>query len=131
MRTLLLACVLFGCAKSQDVVAKADDAREVKSDPPPPKPPPKPEPTISVAPPLPPFDDACVTDADCVVTTDDLDGPNVCCPGCKQVVASAAWVKSARAACAAHPPKSCPPVGCAMPLMGAKCNAGHCVAGPP
>jgi hypothetical protein len=129
-RSAIALTILLGCSRSSPPTATADP----KAAPLEPKSAPLPSasaaPSTSVAPPLPPFEDACKVDLDCVVMTDDIVGPNVCCSGCTQTVTSVVWMKAARAACAAHPPKMCPPIGCAMPLVTARCKSGRCVAAP-
>jgi hypothetical protein len=79
---------------------------------------------------LPKLETSCHVDADCVVTSDEVedDPPRTyaCCPGCTQRAAGAAWEKQFRAACAGSPAPMCPPIGCAQPAVRAVCRSGHC-----
>jgi hypothetical protein len=51
-----------------------------------------------------------------------------CCSGCLQRAANKSWLGQFRALCRGLSPPSCPPLGCAMPILRAVCQAGHCVA---
>ncbi len=79
---------------------------------------------------LPKLDVACNADADCMITSNELqdDAPRsyACCPGCTQKAVSAAWYKSFQSACATQPAPMCPPIGCAMPLVNAACKSHRC-----
>jgi hypothetical protein len=84
---------------------------------------------------MPKLDTACNADADCVVFDQELqDNPPqtyACCPGCTQHAGSKTWYQQFQAACASSPAPMCPPIGCAMPIVRAACNAHHCEAVPP
>ena len=79
---------------------------------------------------LPKLELSCNTDADCIVTTDEIqdDAPRTyaCCAGCVQRAGSAAWYKSFQAACAAQPAPMCPPIGCAMSVLTPACRGHRC-----
>jgi hypothetical protein len=93
-----------------------------------------PAPTVSAAKPgaprsIPPIETACTTDADCVMTDQDLvDSARsyACCPGCTNHAGNTAWKKKFDAACLASPAPMCPPVGCAMPNQTPVCVAKKC-----
>jgi hypothetical protein len=79
---------------------------------------------------LPKLDQSCNTDADCMITSDELtdDAPRTyaCCPGCSQHAVSTAWYKSFQSACATQQPPMCPPIGCAMQVVKSACKTHHC-----
>jgi hypothetical protein len=79
---------------------------------------------------LPKLEKMCKTNADCIVTTDEVedDPPRTfaCCPGCTQRAGSARWEKSFEAACAASPPPMCPPISCAMSALTPVCRLNVC-----
>lgn len=79
-----------------------------------------------------PIDRSCESDADCVMTYDELtdtaDGVSACCGGCVARAVNRAWHGRFTAACAAAPPEMCPPLGCADLPRVATCIAGGCVA---
>lgn len=81
---------------------------------------------------FPPLDATCSTDADCVLTSDEIaDAPPrtyACCVGCTTRAVNKAWKARFAAACAAAPAPMCPPIGCAMALQKAVCASGKCVA---
>ncbi len=78
-----------------------------------------------------PIDQTCTTDADCLMTYDELtDSANAeaCCGGCVARAVNRSWHARFVAACAAAPPAMCPPLGCADLPRVATCIAGGCVA---
>jgi hypothetical protein len=75
---------------------------------------------------LPPVDLTCASDADCVTFDDVLTGTTACCPGCTVQVASKRSFDAFRAACLKTPAPMCPPLGCAMVPLEAKCVGGTC-----
>ncbi|CAN5671754.1 hypothetical protein BH09MYX1_BH09MYX1_41260 [soil metagenome] len=79
---------------------------------------------------FPPIDVVCTSDADCVMTSDDIvdTAPRsyACCGGCTNHVGNTTWKAAFDAACKANPPPSCPPIGCAMPIQHAVCVAKKC-----
>ena len=79
---------------------------------------------------LPKVDLSCSADADCTITSEELqdDAPRsyACCPGCTQRAVNAAWLKTFASACQAQPAPMCPPIGCAMPIVKAACKAHRC-----
>ncbi|MBL8742846.1 MAG: hypothetical protein JNK04_17175 [Myxococcales bacterium] len=81
---------------------------------------------------FPPLDDACGSDADCVLFAEETaDAPPrtfTCCPGCTERAANKRWLAEFRAVCRGLSPPSCPPLGCAMPILRPTCQAGRCVA---
>jgi len=79
---------------------------------------------------IPKLDAACNADADCLVVTEDIDGPHACCGGCTQRAVNKTWNDQFTAACAASPPKSCPPIGCAMAIVHAECKSHACTVVP-
>lgn len=74
---------------------------------------------------------ACSTNADCVMTSDEIvDSPPrtyACCPGCTNRAGNVMWKKKFDAACTANPPPQCPPIGCLMQMPKPVCSAGACV----
>lgn len=74
----------------------------------------------------PKVDDSCV--GGCTLTDVELAGDQACCPGCSQTAVNATSYKAFQDWCTTSPPSQCPPLGCAMPIMRAECEAGHCVA---
>jgi hypothetical protein len=85
-----------------------------------------PPPASSGARNIPPPDVACTKDDDCVTFDDDITGATTCCPGCTWHAASKDGLKKFQAACHASPAPMCPPLGCTMANMVAKCTAGAC-----
>ena len=77
--------------------------------------------------PRPPLDLACTRDADCAVSSTDVSGASTCCPGCAWHAATKSSLAAFARSCERTPASSCPALGCAMPLMVAKCVAAQCV----
>jgi hypothetical protein len=78
---------------------------------------------------LPPKEDRCVSDAECGVTSLDLEGPTVCCFRCCSMHGGRkSWTDAVEAACKAAPGLHCPVVACACPSppYKPKCVAGRC-----
>ena len=78
----------------------------------------------------PALETACQADTDCAVSSTTVSGASTCCPGCDWHAASATSSKAFEDSCKASPAPSCPALGCAMPIVTAKCSANVCVAVP-
>lgn len=81
-----------------------------------------------LVPALPPHADTCASDAECGVTSLDLEGPLTCCFRCCSMHGGRKdWTDAVEATCkAAHVP--CAPVACACPSppFKPKCVSGRC-----
>ena len=78
---------------------------------------------------MPPLETACATDADCIMTDQELVDSGhsyACCSGCTNHAGNTAWKKKFDAACLASPAPMCPPIGCAMPIQRPVCVAKKC-----
>lgn len=76
--------------------------------------------------PLPALELTCASDADCDVIALGLTGAQACCSGCAWRAASKPSLARFRAACAATPAASCPPIDCAIARATARCERGQC-----
>jgi hypothetical protein len=123
-----VVALLVACDRSAPPVVVADeDVDAARPTPPAPAPSLTVDAAADAAFTLPALDDTCAKDADCGAVTDSIDGAYVCCPGCVAIMANVGWIKTMRAACASHPPATCPPLGCLMAKPYPKCVAGHCI----
>jgi hypothetical protein len=78
---------------------------------------------------MPPLETACATDADCIMTDQELVDSahsHACCSGCTNHAGNTAWKKKFDAACLASPAPMCPPIGCAMPIQRPVCVTKKC-----
>ena len=87
--------------------------------------------TVAASEGLPPFDDACTSDADCAVYGFAY-GPGGCCNICNDSVGAKRWITRAAKACddTLGWSKSCPMMSSCVEVSAAACVANHCKPAP-
>jgi len=102
-RSLVVLLLLAACAKPQEEPKKLPTA-------------------------FPPLDPTCKVDDDCGTFWHILRDDGRCCPGCKALAGSTAWVEACTAICDARSHEGCPGYKCILPF-GARCTDGKCEVG--